>query len=390
MNTKLITVILVIIVLAVGLVAFSFYTQKNALAVKTTNLAKEKNDLLGEVNNLRYKFQQIESEKDSLSQKITLTEQELAKVEQEKNRLGQRLEELSQERDALVERLKTAPKKVEVVSTPQEAEAGSLVGASEEHWADFVKKKASLEAALSGLNQNLLDAKNKIAELENNNKELSIKIDELSKDKERFSEDINFKERTLRVMSMDLVAEREQRSLAVKEVKKLRSENMSLKRELVLANKEQIELQNSLKDIFEKKDALEKQINEAENILKEKSLAFDQLQERLKTAIAGGKKIVASETAAVELPPIVVTPTAPGLKGIRAEVIAVNQEENFVVVDAGEEAGLRPGAPLKAVSGDNEIAILEVIETRREISAADIVEVRGGFPLQEGDIVISR
>jgi len=40
--------------------------------------------------------------------------------------------------------------------------------------------------------------------------------------------------------------------------------------------------------------------------------------------------------------------------------------------------------------GDKEIATVEVIETRREISAADIKEVIGGFSIKEGDIVISR
>jgi chromosome segregation ATPase len=262
--------------------------------------------------------------------------------------------------------------------------------ASEEHWADFVKKKAALEVTLAGLNKSLLDAKNKIAELGKNNKELSIKIDQLTKEKQRLSESIKFKERTLRVMSMDLVSEREERSVAVKEVGKLRGENIGLKRELVLANKEQMKLQNDFKSTLNRKDALERRIMEAENVLREKSLAFEELQGRLRQAIAGGRKIIASESAAVELPPIVVKPTIPGLGGIRGEIIAVNREENFVVIDAGEASGLRPGAILKTMRGNREIATLEVIETRREISAADVVETLGGFYLQEGDVVISR
>ena len=85
-----------------------------------------------------------------------------------------------------------------------------------------------------------------------------------------------------------------------------------------------------------------------------------------------------------------VKPEAPGLKGLRGEVIAVNKEEKFVVVDIGEASGVRPGTLLKVMRGDSEIATLEVIETRREISAADVKEVAGGVTLREGDIVISR
>jgi len=189
---------------------------------------------------------------------------------------------------------------------------------------------------------------------------------------------------------MDLVSEREERASAVTELRKLRSENVSLKREIVLANKEKMKLQDTLKITLDKKASLENRIADAENVLKEKSLAFEDLQQQLENAIVGSKRIVASESASVQLPPIVVKPESPGLRGLRGEVIAVNQEEKFVVVDIGEASGLRPGALLKVMRGDREIASLEVIETRREISAADIREVIGAAAIQEGDIVISR
>jgi hypothetical protein len=173
-------------------------------------------------------------------------------------------------------------------------------------------------------------------------------------------------------------------------LRKLRDENVSLKRELVLANKEKLKIQEDLKGTMEKKEGLEDRLSDAENVLKEKTLAFDDLQNQLQRAITGGKKLTATESASVELPPIVVKPEAPGLKGLRGEVIAVNTEEKFIVVDIGESSGLRPGALLKVMRGDKEIATVEVIETRREISAADIKEVIGGFSIKEGDIVISR
>jgi len=266
----------------------------------------------------------------------------------------------------------------------------SGTGISEDHWADFVKKKAALEAKVGDLNRSLLDARTQISSLDKDNKELSIKIDQLNKTKERLGEEVRFKERTLRVLSMDLVSEREERASAVTELRKLRSENVSLKREIVLANKEKMKLQSTLRTALDKKESLESRITDAENVLREKSLAFGELQDQLEQAIAGGKRVIASESASVQLPPIIVKPESPGLRGLRGEVIAVNKEEKFVVVDIGEASGLRPGTFLKVMRGDREIATLEVIETRREISAADIKEVTGGITLQEGDIVISR
>jgi len=82
------------------------------------------------------------------------------------------------------------------------------------------------------------------------------------------------KEKALRNVSMSVVNEREERALAVREVKKLRSENLSLKRETVLINKEKIRLQNLLKTTQQRKDALESKILEAESLMKEKAMAL--------------------------------------------------------------------------------------------------------------------
>lgn len=388
MNTKIIPLILLVIILLIGGMAYMIYQENTNLKKDNEQLTQDKTVLVEENNELKYKSNKLERQAQEAQQKLEAVQARLTSLEQERAAQEAKISELIEERDALIEKVKeTASTKV----TAARFEADSTgMDVPEEHWADFVKKKAFLEVEVDKLNEQLLDAKNRIASLDKENKELSIKIDQLTKEKERLDDEIKFKERTLRVMSMDLVSEREQRSAAVTELTKLRNENVSLKRELVLANKEQMSLQESLKGAIDKKIALENRISEAENILKEKSLALGDLQDQLKKAIVGGKRVTAAESASVELPPIVVKPNAPGLKGLRGEIIAVNREEKFVVIDLGEGSGLRPGVLLKAMRGDREIATLEVIETRKEISAADIKEVVGNFTVQEGDIVLAR
>jgi hypothetical protein len=68
----------------------------------------------------------------------------------------------------------------------------------------------------------------------------------------------------------------------------------------------------------------------------------------------------------------------------------VNNEEKFVVLDLGESSGARPGLQLRVMRGDKNIATVEVIETRKDISAADIKEIISGVTIQEGDVVVSR
>ena len=60
---------------------------------------------------------------------------------------------------------------------------------------------------------------------------------------------------------------------------------------------------------------------------------------------------------------------APGLQG---KVISVNEANNFVIVDLGEQAGVRLGDNLSVYRDSKYIARLEVIQIRKDISAADL------------------
>jgi len=388
--SKIIPVVLLVFMLGIGFIAWTFYSQNQELSKVNKELKSENAGLLQDNQDLKNQYNSERDKRSGLEEKLAVVRADLTRLEEERDGLKTKLAEITQERDLLVEKVSKAAQPQAQVSVSEAVVPVAVTGSSEDHWADFVKKKAALEAKVDFLNKELFDSNAKITKLDKDNKELSIKIDQLTKAKEQIDEEMKFKERTLRVLSMDLVSEREKRTAAVAELRKLRNENVSLKREIVLANDEKLKLQQTLKSTLEKKEGLEGRISDAENVLKEKSLAFEELQGQLESAIAGGKRISASNSASVQLPPIVVKPEAPGLKGLRGEVIAVNKEEKFVVVDIGEASGVRPGTLLKVMRGDSEIATLEVIETRREISAADVKEVAGGVTLREGDIVISR
>ncbi len=386
-KTKIIPIILLIIILGVGFVAFTFYADKENLLVTNQKLQGEVASLTEANANFQYKYNKLDKEKSEIERRLSTIKKELSSLEAVSENWKNKWKTVSAERDELVEEVKGAADRVTAVSITEKISPREI---SEDHWADFVKEKAALEVKLETLNKARFDEKEKIAKLDRKNKELSIQLDQLVKEKARFLEEIKFKERTLRIMSLDLVTERETRSTAVVEVKKLRRENVDLKRELVVANKGLMKLEDKLKEAILKKESLEAKIADADNILREKSLAFEELQEQLVQTVKGGKKIIADESASVELPPIIVKPTASGLKEVRGEVIAVNYEEKFIVVDIGESSGLKPGAWLKIIRSGKEVGTAEVIETRKEISAADIKEVVGGHTIQEGDIAITQ
>jgi myosin heavy subunit len=304
--------------------------------------------------------------------------------------------------------------KVAYMPPPSPKEKAEKPGVIPSYWEDVIRKKAELEALLDDLNKELLDSKSKIAELDKMNKELSLRIDQLSKDKDRLEKDLTFKERTLQIMSKDLVSEKERRKDVSDELEMLRDENMQLKQEMIVANDAKLKLQEELKSSSRRRETLEERVSEIEKVLKEKSMVFEQLKDELVSALGTPvgelpqempeveEETHAPTSSAVELPPIVVKPqeqqlvTAQSTTGgmnrqkLTGSILAVNARENFVIVDLGEDSGLNPGMQLDVFRGGKHIGIIEVIETRKEISAADITSMGIGDSIKEGDSVISK
>ncbi|MDD4954573.1 MAG: hypothetical protein PHP17_00840 [Candidatus Omnitrophica bacterium] len=392
-KTKLIPVFLAIIVLIVGGLAIWLNGEKTKLAGDNQRLVKEKGDLTAERDSLRDANTKLERDKQDYEERIQSISSKLSGIETERNDWKKKFEDISSERDTLVEKLKEKAKTE--AANPQQSTAVSSVSVSsgapvsEEYWADFVKVKAALEVKVEDLNKQLNEAKLKLSDLDKSNKELSIKLDEVNKEKERIENEMGIKERTMRIVSRDLVSEREARKIAMEELEKLRGENNNLKRELVIVNKEKVQLQGNIMDVVEKKDVLEHKISGVENVMREKSLELDELQKELNTTIRGDSRAMARETATVELPPIVVKSSS-GPRGLKGEVLAVNPEEKFVVINLGENSGIGPGNELKVLRKNKEIGRIQIIETRKDISAADIKNINPGASIQEGDIVISR
>ena len=106
-------------------------------------------------------------------------------------------------------------------------------------------------------------------------------------------------------------------------------------------------------------------------------------------------KLTPVDNKQVELTPIVVR--SDGAKtaatfdaGVTAsdfngEIISINEENNFVIVNIGEKTGIFLGSTLSVYRGGDYIARLKVIQVRPDILAADIEEQK--VKIKVGDIV---
>ncbi len=390
-KSKLFPIIYAVIMIILAGFAGKFYVDGNKLAADNKKLVADKKDLTAERDDLRDRYNKLDRDRQTFEDKIQAMTAQLDSIAKERDDWKNKSEDMSRERDALVEKLKEKQKveAVQAQATVQQPTSVSTTPASEEYWADFVKTKAALDIKVEDLNKQLADAKIKFAELDKNNKELALKVDELAKEKERVENDLQIKERTMDVMSRDLVSEREARKIAMEELAKLRDQNENYKRELVILNKEKVKLQGNISEVAAEKNTLENKISGVENVMKDQSLDMEQFQKELTTTIKGGNAGATRESTSVELPPIVVK-SGSGPKGLRGEVLAVNPEEKFVVVNLGEASGVGPGNQLKVLRKNKEIGNVEIIETRKDISAADIKDVMPGVSIQEGDIVVTQ
>ncbi|MCX5681166.1 MAG: hypothetical protein NT079_02645 [Candidatus Omnitrophica bacterium] len=96
----------------------------------------------------------------------------------------------------------------------------------------------------------------------------------------------------------------------------------------------------------------------------------------------------------VMLPPIIVNGSSAGAKAassqaagvkVAGQVVSINQENNFVIIDLGQSAGINIGDRLSVYRGDTYVGEVEIIQVRTDISAADIK--KQSMPFQAGDTV---
>jgi len=396
MIKKLIPIVLLLIIIAVGAVAYKFYDENGQLSKKLSALETEQQRLAQENKGLHDNIEAVKQDLEAAKSRADQVKSQLDQVEQDKEKAEGKVNDLNDQIKDLQHQLAEKPKvqviekRVEVAA-PQPSGEGVAQAApgSMDYWADFVRAKAELAVQLEDLSAKLKDLKTAMAEKEAKNKELAIQIDELEKRKKKLESEGEFKKRTLDIVSRELVNERETRKALTDETVDMRKSNVEFKRELVLANKEKLNLQKNIDELVTKRDVLEKRISEVETIMKQKAMALNDLEDGLSKALRPDT-VVNQKSASVELPPIVVKPEANGIKDMRGQVIAVNDKEKFVIVNMGESKGIRPGFQLKVLRADKEVGTLEVIEVRREISAADVKEVVSGNEIKEGDTVITK
>lgn len=361
---------------------FQLNNAKQIVEQERNNLKKE-NAALGE------KIDQATQSNKWLQDKMSLLNRELDRASKEKEDLQRRYELANKEREGLIEKLKTKPTVVvQEVQKPQEP-----VVTNDAYWAGVLKSKTELELQLEKVRQELKTIQINNEQLKREKVNLELDISSLNQQNQDLKIQFEYNQKILDSLTQELVREKNDKFQIQNTLKKVKNENEVFRRQLKSLNERKVSLEKRLAELQTRNKEMEDNLEKMNTFVKEKMLKIDELQGQLEggpVAEITSPEMKPSGKSSVELPPIVVRPSrvpaGAGMGGGReGKILLINRENNFVIIDLGEEAGVRVGDVFDVYRQGSAIAHLEVIQVRRNIAACDIRKET--TPLKRDDTV---
>ena len=400
---KIIAIALGVLFIIVLFFAFSYVNKYNVLNRDHEELIKKHENLKKQNDELTKKVANTQEELGRLKDKTEKMKSEIDGLSSSRDDLQKKYDTLLHEREKLVERLKSSSGAPVVVAAPPAPAAAPASPPADEYWAGILKQKENLELQISQLKETIKNNQFKVDELTQEKTSLDLEAQRLVKDKADLQRQLEYTEKVTDSLSLQLVRERDDKRKIVKQANLFKEENYVIRSRVKDLMSAKVSLEKKLKDAEDKRMELASRLTQMDEVLEEKlSSILDTKQD-----ISDIKKgINPSSGSSLELPAIVVpggvsqSEASPSGDGAYASsvatadagqsrssgrVISVNEENNFVIVDIGEDDGVYQGQTLSAYRGVEQIASLEVVEVRAHICAADIKE-KAAY-LKAGDIV---
>lgn len=397
---KFIAVILAVLCIVAGGVAYFYYDKYNMLTRENSELGNKNKILVQQLDDTEKKVTKAEDGFNRLKRDKDNVEKELTKIVSERDDLKKNYDRISQERNQLTEKLQEALVK-ESAQQP-ETPVQALTPESDEYWAQVLKQKAELEVQLSNLKDDIKNNQIKMNEFARDKSDLDLEVEKLTKEKNDIQRRLEYNEKIVDSFTLQLVREKDDKRKIEKHTSLIKEENYALRSRLkeVMSNK--VALEKKLKDTEDKRMELYGRLNKMDLLLQDRLSEVIDVKQDLRDIRKGS---IPASSSAVELSPIVVRSSsalnqATVVKDTRTEssvadtsysprqsvarVLSINEENNFVILDVGENHGVYKGQMLSIYRGEAPIATVGVIQLRGNVCAADIKEKTAD--IKAGDI----
>jgi len=381
--------------------------EKVSLETKIKEFAEREKKHIQENVTLKKKVEEVQAAKakiekklEDLDEDIPGLKQRLKKLTKERDQWQEKLDALTEERDELADQLEEKPtEKIvykyvekETEETEEKAEDKEEETAKklamppeddESYWAQVIREKISLQLEMEKVKEKLTSSAVDIVELKKKNSDLQLELNKIKNDKEAIEREIKHGKDLADNLALELARAQNDKKFLSDRIAKLDDENTNLLAQIRQLTSTKIALEKSIVRLQEDRKEIEKKLLHTENVIQSRIDEIWKIKESLETEF---NPVKVEETGEIELPPIVVSaqgPTAavanpsvdttvgqtPGFQG---NIVSVNEENNFVIVDIGEVDGLDLGDNLSVYRDANYVAGLEVIQLRDDIAAADI------------------
>jgi len=412
--------ILILAILLIGSLGFAGHSLMEKQKVEKSKVA-----LTDEVQGYKSREKKYISEKKTLNDQIKKTEDSKAKIQTELSKVDEtikgyssQIEGLKKDRDEWKLRVETLQKerldllvKLEERPEPQviykyvEKEAEDkeeikqdvtvdLESLDDSYWANVLKEKASMELQLGKLNSELSSTVVTLEELRKNYSDLELEHEKLRSDNEVLDREIKHGKDLADTLSLDLARSKGDKKFLQDRIDKIQEDNNDFRQQIKGLTATKITLEKSMVRLTEEKNSVVRKLKETENVIQGKIEEIWQIKNSLTKSIKERDPSLSKE---IELPPIIVSSQVPFFEekalsdksskgpGLNGNVVSVNSDNNFVIIDLGSRDGIDVGNKLGVYRNADYIAEVEVIQARADICAADIKQRTSNIKV--GDMV---
>ncbi|MFH1398112.1 MAG: hypothetical protein ABIH27_06160 [Candidatus Omnitrophota bacterium] len=378
----------IIIGLAVILVISLFINLQVMVSKQTVErdrdvLQNEKAGLLTKIDSTLKDNKRLEDKINLMNKDMEKLVRDLDRAAKDKSDVQRRYDNLSKERDALAEQLKSRPVEVEQREIKEEVfrPVSTTATTEDTYWAGILKAKADLELKLNNLRNELRIDKITNEKLQREKSSLSLELKNLEMQNTDIKRQLEYNYQVTDALTQELVREKNDKIKIQEEIKVLRSDSASLRRQIEGVSVRKSRLEEKVAELEVKNSELERSLNKTQS---QQSVQADVLKQQI-----GQDKQERRES--VELPPIVVRPQKEVSLSLvnniqNGKISLVNRENKFVIMSLGEESGVKVGDVFKVYRANKEIATIEAIRVRQDITACDIKNE--STPIAIGDIVL--
>ncbi len=352
------------------------------------------------------------------------------------------VERLKNQKEKIVEKIVYKDRESDATSDTAVAE-DSGIEKGDQYWANVLKEKESLKLDLQKAQSELDQSALQVVELKKQNNDIQMQLknltdlkDDLEKKLARDKEDlenqlaaerkeyerkVKYSEDLANSLSMEVARAHSDQKDDAARAEKYKQDSMALQDQIRQLSSTKLALEKTIAQINQEKISMQKRLDQTEGAIQGRideiwkiKQNLDQKISQLPSNPAPSNVTTRVATPEVELSPIVVNPNANDMpqqapkpqaaqqskdkkraqsapqpvavaNKDQGTIISINEPNNFVIVDLGEGDGSQVGRKMTVMRDNNPVGSLEVIQVRKDISAADIKESNGA--LRVGDIV---